>query len=147
MQQSILNLSHQLSSRFIYSALDHTSTSFVKSQFYCSCFAALQIYKKHALPPPSPPPPFLEQKLLFLDLLTLFMKPFKTSDFSKHISHILTWWYYTSQTCYNKVYLIQKSLWTSYVRVNPVKWNSQTCIHEKNHSDCKICQKLIILKV
>ena len=33
-----------------------------------------------------------------------------------------------SQKYYNKVYQIHKSLYTSYVRVNLVKRNSQTCI-------------------
>ena len=42
---------------------------------------------------------------LFLALS--FIKPFKTSDFSKDVSHVMTLWYYTwkhSQTYYNKVY-------------------------------------------
>ena len=45
---------------------------------------------------------------LFLDLLTSFTKPFKTLDFSKHVSHVLMWWHYTwkhSQTYYNKTKL------------------------------------------
>ena len=33
---------------------------------------------------------FLEQSPLFLDLLTSFIKPFKTSDFSEYVSHVLT---------------------------------------------------------
>ena len=44
--------------------------------------------KKHVSPPS---PLFLEQKTLFLDLLTSFIKLFKTSDFSKIISDILAW--------------------------------------------------------
>ena len=64
---------------------------------------------------------FLEQKSLFLDLLISFLKPFKTSDFSNHVSHVLVWWYYNwkhFQTYYNKVYYIQKLLCTSYIRLN-----------------------------
>ena len=74
---------------------------------------------------------FLEQKSLFLDLMIPLIKPLKTSDFSKHVSHVMTWWYYRrkhSQTYYNKVYHIHRSLCTIYIRVNPVKRNSQTCI-------------------
>ena len=33
-----------------------------------------------------------------------------------------------SQTCYNKVYHIHNSLCASYIRVNPVKRNAETCI-------------------
>ena len=44
--------------------------------------------KKHHVSPRSPL--FLVQKFLFLNLLTSFIKPFKTSDFSKHDSHVLT---------------------------------------------------------
>ena len=71
-----------------------------------------------------------EQKLLFLDLLTSFIK-FKTSDFSKHESFVMTLWYYTwkhSQIYYNKVYCICKLLCTNDIRVNSVKRNSQACI-------------------
>ena len=53
-------------------------------------------------------------------------------------------------TIYNKAYIycIYKSYCTSYVRVYPVKENSQTCItSDKNHSDSKINQKVIILKL
>ena len=86
----------------------------------------------HGLKVPPPSPHFLEQKSPILNWLMSFIKPFKTSDFSKHV---LMWWCYTwkhFQTYYNKVYHIHKSLCTSYIRVNPVvnpvKWNSQTCI-------------------
>ena len=33
---------------------------------------------------------FLEHRSLFLDLLISFIKPFKTLDFSKHVSHVTT---------------------------------------------------------
>ena len=44
------------------------------------------------------------------------------SDFSKLFSHVMTLWYYNwkhSETCCNKGYYMYKSLWTSYVGVNP----------------------------
>ena len=78
-----------------------------------------------------PSPLFLEQESLFLYLLISFIKPFKTSDFSKHVSHIMTWWYDTwkhSQTYYNEVHHIHKSLCIRYVRVNSIKRSSQTSI-------------------
>ena len=74
---------------------------------------------------------FLKQKFLFLDLLISFIKPLKTSDFSKHVSLALARWYYYwkhSQRYHNKVNHKHKSFCTSYIRVNSVKRDSQTCI-------------------
>ena len=76
------------------------------------------LVKKHHLPPPS--------------LLNFFWNrsPYSLiywhdlQNHSKHVFLALTWWYYTwkhSQTYYNKVYHIHKSLYTTYIRVNPVK--------------------------
>ena len=89
--------------------------------------------KKHHVSPPPPPPStlFLEQRSLFLDLLTSSIKPFKTSDFSKHVSLALARWYYYwkhSQRYHNKVNHKHKSFCTSYIRVNSVKRYSQACI-------------------
>ena len=98
---------------------------------------------KYFYPPPLPPfkgPPLIRNiclsllhlfwnrsPSLFLDLLISFIKPSKMSDFSKLVSHVITIWYYNwkhSETYYNKGYYMYKSLWTSYVGVNPVKWKT-----------------------
>ena len=92
------------------------------------------LIKNIKCPPPHPHPPstlFLEQRSLFLDLLTSSIKPFKTSDFSKHVSLALARWFYYwkhSQRYHNKVNHKHKSFCTSYIRVNSVKRDSQTCI-------------------
>ena len=38
---------------------------------------------------------YFKQNSIFPDLLTSFIKPFKMSDFSKHLCHVMTSWYYT----------------------------------------------------
>ena len=62
-----------------------------------------------------------------------------------------TLWLYdiTLQNIYTKIkYIPYTSLYTSYIRVNQVKWNSDLhYIGDKNHNDSKLIQKAIILKV
>ena len=83
---------------------------------------------------------------LFLALS--FIKPFKTSDFSKDVPHVMKLWYYTwkhSQTYYNKVYYTYKSLCRS--KSSKMKLRDLHYTSDKNQSDSKLCQKVIILKV
>ena len=68
-------------------------------------------HKKHHVTPLSF---FLERKSIhwFTDII----KSFKSLDFWKYVSHIITLWYYTwkhSQTYCNEVYHMYKSLYTS----------------------------------
>ena len=81
-------------------------------------------------------PLFLEQKSLFLLMIltqyftickTILTFRFLKTCFPCYDAMILHLKIF-SNIYYNTVYHIHKSLWTSYIRVNSVKRNSQTCI-------------------
>ena len=98
--------------------ISHISTNLCIHFVYISCIHLVQ---------------FLYTKCIHSFHVRSILKQFKTSDFSRHASHIVKLRYYSwkpSQIYHNKVYQLCKLSYTNYIRVNPRKQNSRLALHK-----------------